>query len=202
MSAHQPQRLLVEALKAHYPTATEILVSFPDQWSLVAWVERERLSLTTGAVWQHPLYIAALPPSQERPRRDHFHGLPDDLNLQLATYRLYKFFEPWPQHTITASWDPRTASGQAQAWYGDTSAVLWECYFHHSEHSQAWQDDLTTCWAAVERDLAAAEFFTQPHEPTWETGYPQFLERLGYAPHPAYPGWWSANRSSSHGDAP
>ena len=185
------------AASIDYPAASEVLVSFPDQWELIYQMRRE----------DTPLYIAAMPPSQEQPRRDHFYGLLPEINLELTTYRLYKFFQPWPMPSVIASLDETTGTGQvlkggdlkiqlqpfgqAQAWLGQTCGVLWECYLHETARTANWQETLYEIWQAVERDMKVARIFTQPHEPTFEEGYPDFLSRLGYQPDPESPRWWS-----------
>ena len=82
--------------------------------------------------------------------------------------------------------------GQAQVWTGETSGVLWECFFHGTRRGGVnWQEELATFWLVVENDMAVQTIFTQPHEPTFEEGYPDFLSRLGYAPNPDFEWWWS-----------
>jgi hypothetical protein len=44
---------------------------------------------------------------------------------------------------------------------------------------------------AVERDIGVKRIFTEPREPTFEEGYPEFLQQLGYAPDPNFEQWWS-----------
>ena len=189
---------LADAASEDYPAASEILVSFPDRWELV-----QPLSLGYTL-----LYLAAMPPSQERARRDRFYGLAPEINLELTTYRLYSFFQPWPIPSVIVSWDEATGAGrveemgdlkiqlrpigQAQIWKGQTYGMIWECYFHETRRRNAtWQDELYQFWRAVEEDMGVARIFTQPHEPTFEEGYTDFLGHLGYAPDPACPEWWS-----------
>lgn len=196
-----PTRLKLSAVvAADFPTAAEILVSFRDDWELVDKLKRE----------ESPLYIAALPPSPERPYRSHFYGLPPDINLSLTSYRMYKLFQPWPIPSVIVGWDETSGTGrvlklgdlkvqlqplgQAQAWAGPSAAVLYECYTHETRRPATWQDELAAFWGAVERDVGVARIFTEPHEPTVEEGYTDFLTRLGYAPDPQYPRWWSKNR--------
>ena len=154
------------------------------------------------------LYVAAMPPSQEQARGNRFHGLAPEINLELTTYQLYKFFQPWPIPSVIVSWDEATGTGrvermgdlkmqlrsigQAQIWKGQTFGVLWECYLYGARKREAnWQHELCEFWQAVEKDMEVARIFTQPHEPTFEEGYTGFLSRLGYAPDPVCPGWWS-----------
>ena len=195
----RPQTLkLADAASMDYPAASEILVSFPDRWELV-----QPISMMDTL-----LYLAAMPPSQEWTRRDRFYGLTPEVNLELDTYRLYRFFQPLPVPSVIVSWDEATGTGrvermgdlkmqlrpvgQAQTWKGPTYGVLWECYFHETGRRAAtWQDELHQFWRAVEEDMGVARIFTQPHEPTFEEGYTGFLGRLGYAPDPACPEWWS-----------
>jgi hypothetical protein len=189
---------LADAASEDYPAASEILVSFPDRWELV-----QPISLGDTL-----LYLAAMPPSQEWTRRDRFYGLAPEVNLELNTYQLYKFFQPLPIPSVVVSWDEATGTGrvermadlkmqlrpvgQAQIWKGQTCGVIWECYFHETGRRAAtWQDELHQFWRAVEEDMGVARIFTQPHEPTFEEGYTGFLGRLGYAPDPACPEWWS-----------
>jgi hypothetical protein len=128
---------LADAASEDYPAASEILVSFPDRWELV-----QPISLGDTL-----LYLAAMPPSQEWARRDRFHGLAPEINLELTAYRLYSFFQPWPIPSVIVSWDEATGTGrvermgdlkmqlrpvgQAQIWKGPAYGVLWECYFRH-----------------------------------------------------------------------
>jgi len=194
----EPRLKLTVAASIDYPAASDILVSYPDQWELIHHLRREDTHL----------YIAAMPPSQEGPRRDNFYGLSPEINVTLTTYRLYRFFQPWPMPSVIASWDETTGTGrvegqgdlkiqlqplgQAQAWFGHTFGVLWECYFHETRRREPnWQDELYTIWQTVEQDMGVAKLFTQPHEPTFAEGYTDFLSRLGYAPSLAYPRWWS-----------
>jgi hypothetical protein len=189
---------LADAVSEDYPAASEILVSFPDRWELV-----QPISLGDTL-----LYLAAMPPSQEWTRRNRFYGLAPEVNLGLNTYQLYKFFQPLPIPSVVVSWDEATGTGrvermadlkmqlrpvgQAQIWKGPTYGVLWECYFHETRRRAAnWQDELYQFWRAVEEDMGVARIFTQPHEPTFERGYTDFLRRLGYAPDPVYSRWWS-----------
>jgi hypothetical protein len=160
---------LADAASEDYPAASEILVSFPDRWELV-----QPMSLGDTL-----LYVAAMPPSQERARCNRFHGLAPEVNLELNTYRLYSFFQPWPIPSVIVSWDEATGTGwvervadlkmqlrpvgQAQIWKGPTCGVLWECYFHETRRRAAnWQDELYQFWRAVEEDMGVARIFTQP----------------------------------------
>lgn len=120
---------------------------------------------------------------------------------------MYKFFQPWPTPNVTASWDAATHMGrvagvenltvqlqpvgQAQAWFGRTHGVLWECYFHEAGRKSNWQDELAAIWRIVEHDIGAAKFFTHPHDSAFEEGYQDFLRHLGYSPDPDTPAWWS-----------
>lgn len=195
---------LTVAVALDYPEAAEILVSFPDRWELVHQIRR-----ADGT----SLYIAGFPPSQEEPRRDKFYGLPPEINLTLTTYRLYKFFQPWPMPSIIVGWDEITGTGQvermgdlkiqlqplgqAQAWCGDQFGVIWECYFHETRRREAdWQDELLAFWRAVEKDIGVEKVFAEPHEPTFEEDYTGFLARLGYVPDPDYPRWWSKEKGT------
>ncbi|MSP14814.1 MAG: hypothetical protein EXR62_17870 [Chloroflexi bacterium] len=58
-----------------------------------------------------PLYIAGLPASQERPSRDHFHGLQAEVNLALTQYRMYKL-QPWPIPSFLVGLNPEAGSGK------------------------------------------------------------------------------------------
>ena len=191
-----PEKLIAVAAK-DYPGA-EIGVSFPKQWELVQAFKSN----------QARLYVASLPPSQERTREDRFLGLPPEINRSFNTYRQYKLFEPWPQPIIPVAWDEAKGEGrvlaggrlrvqlqplgQAQIWKGDTDGLVWECYFHQSrQQRENWQMELTTFWQAVERDMGVKKIFTQPYEPTFEQGYRDFLSHLGYTSDPNYERWWS-----------
>jgi len=190
-----------------YPAVSEVMVSFPDQWELVRPMERGDTLL----------YLAAMPPNQEWTRRDRFYGLAPEVNLELNTYQLYKFFQPMPIPSVIVSWDEATGTGrvekmgdlkmqlrpigQAQIWRGPTYGVLWECYFHETRRrATTWQDELCQFWRAVEEDMGVVEIFTQPHEPTFERGYTNFLSRLGYAPDPVCPEWWSKQSAPNIGE--
>ena len=176
-------------------------VSFSDQWELIR------------SFWRHdvPLYAAGLPPTQERPRHDHFYGLSPAINLTLTKYRAYKLFEPWTQPVIPVVWDlvrgqGRVAPGghldvriqpiaEAQVWTGDIYGVVWEVYAVESRHRDNWQEELATFWRAVEADMRVARLFTQPHDPAFPEGYADFLSELGYQPDPDFPLWWSKEHS-------
>jgi hypothetical protein len=189
------------AVGIDYPEASEILVSFPDDWEVVGQIQRE----------DRTLYIAGMPVSEERPERDHFYGLPPALNLALNKYRLYKLFLPWPQPSILVGWNEETGTGrvlkmgdvkvqlqpigQAQAWFSPEAAVIWECYTHEQQRPDNWQEELATFWQIVEGDIGTTKIYIEPHEPAFEEGYTTFLSRLGYAPDPDYPCWWSKRRS-------
>lgn len=197
-TATEMREKLTVAVTLDFPAASEILVSFPDRWELIY------------QLWcrDTPLYIAAMPPSQERPRRDHFYGLAAEINLELTTYRLYKLFRPWPMPSLIVGWNEATATGRvlkmgdikiqmqplgdAQVWFGQTIGVLWECYLNELGRKEAnWLDVLAEFWGAVERDMGVGKIFTEPREPTFKEGYPEFLRRLGYAPDSDNPHWWS-----------
>jgi len=188
---------LTETVARDYP-GSEILVSFPDSWQLVHRFRRDNT----------PLYVAGFPPSDEQTRGDHFFGLPKEINRSLSTYRHYKLFEPHTTHLFQMAWNTYSGEGriiggqglrvhlqplgQAQMWKGDTDGVIWECYFHGTRRGGInWQEELAVFWQAVERDMGVKRIFTQPHEPTCEKGYTDFLSRLGYAPSPDYERWWS-----------
>jgi hypothetical protein len=202
-----PRPKLADAAYKDYPTASEVMVSFPDQWELVQPIEQGDTLL----------YLAAMPPSQESARRNRFYGLASEINLELTTYRLYSFFQPWPIPSVIVSWDETTGTGQvermadlkmqlrpvgqAQIWKGQTCGLIWECYFHETGRRETnWQDELCELWQAVEKDMRVTRVFTQPHEPTFEQGYTDFLSRLGYAPDRACPGWWSKENISNIGE--
>ena len=202
----RPQGLqlkLTVVASVDYPEASDILVSFPDRWEFVDYLSREDTAL----------YIGAMPSQEERPRSDHFYGLPAEVNRTLTTYRLYKLFRPWPMPRVRVSWDPTTQTGQvegmsdlklqlqpvgqAQMWKGQAFGVLWECYLGETGRKADWQDVLSRFWQAVEVDMAVERIFTQPREPTFAEGYPDFLRRLGYAADPDYPSWWSKSKPGS-----
>ena len=81
---------LTVAAAIDYPTASEIVVSFPNRWELVSCFRRQSKFYDNVR-----LYVAAFPPSQERSRPNHFSGLPPEINRSLTSYRLYKLFQPW-----------------------------------------------------------------------------------------------------------
>lgn len=129
-----PAPKLVEVAAHDFPDASEVLVSFPEAWEYL-----DRLESDDGQ-----LYLAGFPIERNHPSRHHFEGLTPEINVSLVFYRLYKFFQPWPMPTVRVAWDVRAASGlvvgmdelklqlqpvgQAQAWFGLTDAVIWECY--------------------------------------------------------------------------
>lgn len=86
--------------------------------------------------------------------------------------------------------------GQAQAWFGLTDAVLWECYLDESRRDNNWQVTISELWQRVEQDILAPILFTAPHDPAFPKGYRDFLTRLGYAHDKEHPLWWSKTRSS------
>jgi hypothetical protein len=197
---------LIVAAAIDYPTASEIVVSFADQWELVGcFRQQSRFYENTR------LYVAALPPSQECTHPNHFIGLPPEINRSLTTYRLYKLFQPWLRPILPIAWDESRGTGrvraggslrvqlqpigQAQVWSGKNFAVLWEAFLNKvGRQGDAWKADLAQFWYAVEDDLGVNKFFTQPHEPTFDQGYPRFLDHLGYAPDPKFERWWSKRR--------
>ncbi len=75
---------LIETAAIDYPTASEIMVSFPDKWALIRSLERG----------DTPLYVAGFPRSYEQPQADHFFALSPEMNRSMTAYRLYKLFEP------------------------------------------------------------------------------------------------------------
>lgn len=95
---------LADAAYMDYPAVSEILVSFPDRWELV-----RPISLMDTL-----LYLAGMPPSQESTRRDRFYGLAPEVNLELNTYRLYRFFQPLPIPSVIVSWDEATGTGRVE----------------------------------------------------------------------------------------
>jgi hypothetical protein len=193
---------LIDVVSADYPDATEILVSFPNEWELVNQIKHRDAKF----------YMAAMPSRQERPRPDQFHGLSPEINLQLNTYRMYRFFEPWPMPTIIVAWDEDTGEcwvegerdpkvqlnllGQAQAWLGQKVAVLWEAYLNEATKIRLDLDKnlIYQFWKAVEDDVGVSKIFTQPHELTWEHGYTDFLGEMGYGPDQKYSKWWSKQK--------
>lgn len=193
---------LVDRVRRDIPQASEVLVSFPDKWEFLDTVPHERDSI----------YLAAFPLERAFPRRNHFEGLPPEINVDLVFYRLYKFFQPWPLPQVVVAWNPRQGEGrvigerglklqlqpvgQAQAWYGVSHAVLWEAYIDESRRLRNWQDTLAQVWGVVEKDLDVPKIFTAPQAPTFPEGYREFLTRMGYAQDPEYPVWWSKTRET------
>lgn len=185
-----------------FPASSEVLVSFPEQWEFIDKVEH------AGG----QIYIAGFPIERAFTGRDHFEGLPAEINVDLVFYRLYKFFQPWPMPQIIVEWDQSKEegrvigdrgfklqlqpAGQAQAWFGVSHAVLWEAYFAESRRFANWQNVLADVWGVVETDLDAPKIFTAPHEPTFPEGYREFLTRLGYAPNAEHSLWWSKRRET------
>lgn len=199
-SRPSPSPPLVEIVGRDFPGANEVLVSFPERWECI-----EKISDGRG-----PLYVAGFPIERSFTGREHFEGLPREINVDLVFYRLYKFFQPWPMPQIVAEWNPREGEGrvvgdrgftlqlqpigQAQAWFGVNHAVLWECYFDESRRTATWQDTLAAVWSVVEKDLDVPKIFTPPHEPAFPEGYREFLTQLGYAQDADYPLWWGKQR--------
>ena len=79
-------RKLIDILKAEYPDASEVRVSFPDKWEFIETVKHEH----------GPIYVAGFPIERAFIGREHFEGLGPETNVNLVFYRLYKFFQPWP----------------------------------------------------------------------------------------------------------
>lgn len=197
--ARPPVRSLESVVRADFPAASEILVSFPHHWEHIATLR------ANGA-----LYIGGFPVDCERPRPDHFPGLPRDVNLALDRHQLFRFFEPRPTPTIIIerSTSARRSAvigtgdlrmhlhpiGQAQAWNGGADAVLWECYLYEGYRRGNWVERLADIWRRVETSLSALRIYTPPHEPTFEEGYEEFLMTLGYARDTECPKWWSLKR--------
>ncbi len=188
---------LVEVVARDFPAVSEVLVSFPDQWELVQ-------SIDSG---QNQLYIAGLPISRAWLNRDHFHGLAPEINVSLVFYRLYKFFRPSPMPGLRVTWNDQIEEGgvsgvddlkiqlqpmgQAQAWFGASCAVLWECYFHETYRGADWRRTLCEVWRTVETDLQVPKIFTLPCDPAYQTGYNEFLSEQGYTVDSENPEWWS-----------
>jgi hypothetical protein len=191
---------LLTTVQLDFPAATEILVSFPDEWELIQTLKRND--------W--PLYAAALPVQAEKADDDHFYGLSPAINRTLNKYHHYKLFEPWPAPVLPVSWDAVKGEGrierggrldvrlqpiaEAQAWTGGMFGVLWECFMFETRHQTHWQEELAAFWQAVENNMKVAKIFTQPHDPAFSEGYPDFLAALGYQPDRDFQEWWSKER--------
>ncbi len=204
-SLDQARPKLTEAVQKDYPTASEVLVSFPEEWELVELIKKEGI----------PLYIAAFPPEKEKPRCDQFPGLSLAVNLSLTSYQLYRFFRPWPMPTVIVDWNATAGQGrvvgiadlkvqlrdigQAQAWYGRDFAVLWESYLYEAARRDQWQELLAEIWRTVETSIGSRKIYTTSHEPTFEEGYTDFLSGLGYAPDAENPRWWSKEVAHKRG---
>jgi hypothetical protein len=198
-----PPPKLIDILRADYATASEVRVSFPDQWEYIDTIQHE----------QGPIYLAGFPLERSFTGREHFEGLPPEINVDLVFYRLYKFFQPWSLPQVTVEWNASRGQGrvkdvrgwhlqmqpigQAQAWFGLNHALLWECYFDESRRVANWQETLREVWKRVEDDLQVPTFLTAPHDPAFPHGYQEFLTRLGYARDVEYPLWWSKQRGTS-----
>jgi hypothetical protein len=191
-----PEKLTIAVAK-DFPGA-EVLVSFPERWQLVHRFQPA----------QAPRYVAGFPLSYEKSSSHQFPGLQPEINRSLTIYRLYRLFEPWPIPLLRVVWDGVRNEGrvldacrlrvhlqpvgQAQIWKGPSAGVLWECYtFDNRQRRPDWQEELATFWQVVERDMGVNRIFTQPHEPSFEEGYTEFLSHLGYAPDPVFEHWWS-----------
>ena len=196
-----PEKLTTSAA-IDYLAASEIVVSFPDDWELVVTIRGSDTPL---------YYVAGMPRSVERSHSDHFYGLSPEINRSLTTYRLYKLFEPRIVPQFQVAWRTDLSQGriiggpelkvhlqplgQAQIWQGDTYSLIWECYlFDAYRQRPTWLDTLTAFWQAVETDLQTAKIFTEPREPTFENGYKEFLSNLEYSPNPEFKGWWHKER--------
>lgn len=196
--SHLP--LLSAVIKQAYPDANEVLAPFVDDLRFVGHIETDETAL----------YIARYPTRHEHATRNHYPELSAEINMSLRFYRDYRLFLPWPQQTLVVTLDSTPANGrigvvsgygdlrvalhqvgQAQAWFGDTTAVLWECYVTEQRRHESWRDELRAFWTTVETDLDRSTFFTLPHEPTFPEGYTEFLTALGYQPDQAYSRWWS-----------
>ncbi len=153
-------------LALDYPDATEILLPFADELELVGSIKRA----ATTRQPETTLYIGAYEKEQERPIRDHFFGLSEEINLATSTYRQYKLYLPWPQPTIYVEFaegaevgkvvgqgSMRLAMheiGQAQVWHGLEVGVIWECYAHEQRRPHNWQEELAQFWSVVEGNIA------------------------------------------------
>lgn len=209
--------LLAGAILADYPGASQVLLSFPDDWEIVA-------KLTRG---ERTIYVGAFAPEQQRPDRDHFCGLSAATNLALDRYRHYKFFTPWAMPSLyvrfvngsdtghVVGYGPLRVQmrevGQAQVWYSSSPrsreeldsaesastggvALIWECYTFTTCRDAGWLEGLSALWQVIECDLNAIgirQIYTQPKEPTISDGYEDLLLNLGYAPDGECPAWWS-----------
>jgi len=198
-----PIRKLIERVRQDFSEASEILLSFPDKW--------EHIGTLKGG--EFPLYIAGFPIERAFHGREHFEGLPPEINVNLVFYRLYKLFQPWRMPTVFVNWDSEAGRGrvvgrgelkvqldpvgQAQVWFGVSDALIWECYFDESRRRGNWQEQLAEVWNVVEKDVGVAKLWTPAHEPTIPEGYPDFLKSLGYAPAAEHPLWWSKERKEA-----
>ena len=88
--------------------------------------------------------------------------------------------------------------GQAQAWWGATYEVIWECYFFSAHLRPTWTGEWVAAWQAVAIDIGVSTIFTEAHEPDFPEGeldYTDFLTILGYWPDSGADGrWWSKRR--------
>lgn len=196
-------RNLVDVARQDFPAASEVLLSFPDRWEFIDTVQH------AGG----QIYVAGFPIERSFSRREHFEGLPAEINVDLVFYRLYKFFQPWPIPQLLVEWNPRQGEGrvigdrgfklqlqpigQAQAWFGVSHAVLWECYLSESRRFANWQETLVNLWDLVEKDIGAPKIFTAPHEPAFPEGYREFLTSLGYSADAEHSLWWSKQRDTT-----
>lgn len=195
--AQSTSRKFTDVLKEEFPEASQVLVSFPDKWEFIDTVQREHDSI----------YLAGFPIERAFNGREHFEGLGPEVNVNLVFYRFYKFFQPWPMPKVTVEWHTSHRHGrvtdvagwkvqmqpigQAQAWFGVTHGLVWECYFEESGRFGNWQETLARVWQRVENDINTPRIFTAPHDPAFPRGYRDFLTRLGYSRDAEYPAWWS-----------
>lgn len=198
---------LIDIVKRDFPESSNVGVSFPEKWEHVETIKTK----------DFPLYVAGFPFERAFNRHDHFEGLPPEINVDLVFYRLYKCFQPWPMPEVIIEWEVSQPHGrvkdfqgyklqlqpvgQAQAWFGLTHAMLWECYFDESRRFENWQETLEEVWKAVEKDVGTDKFFTAPHEPAFPQGYRDFLKGMGYSKDKEYPVWWSKTTEKSNRSA-
>lgn len=202
---------LLERVERDFPTASRVYG--PDHFEVISVITfREG---TSGRFFEDTerLYIAALPPQNQRKLADRFSDLPAAINRDLCQYRFFKFFYPAVAPILTAVWREGAGYGQvmglkqvdiwlqeigrAQVWYGSSYAVLWECYLHEAGREEvsrfeSWEQVLARVWQEVEGTIPPTTL-TMAHDPAFDTAwYQAFLQQMGYKPYQKQ--WWIHRR--------
>lgn len=195
---------LVEAVHEDFKGVREVLGPFVDNWELIT---RLRFPNQEG---ERLVYAV----TEEPEKQNHgwnTGGLPHEWNQGFTWYRAFRFFEPWPSWILNVSLNrnPQPGGpigqvedlhdmdlrlhqvGEAQVWYGDERAVVWEVL---GEGKFRDYPTIATFWNTVEGDVQVGEYFTHDHDPAYPGGYEEFLASLGYEPS-GYQSWWHKLKS-------